>query len=103
MSRRIKFLAWIPIFGMVTLALCLFYKSLKEEISQKKFFIFLFKYGLLAWLVISVIEVVLRLISYKFFSIGDVYISLISNVVGGYIGNFLMFTWVNKNYHKLCF
>lgn len=100
MSKKLNFLAVLPLYGSIILLLWLFIKLIKKEINEKKFTLYFYSCGFAGAIVIALPMLFLK---YQFnFSADQIGIAIIIVlIVGGYLWNLYTFILFNKKWDKL--
>lgn len=102
MSKNLKYLSIIPLYGTCILLIYLFVLSMREKISKKKFvnaFTICAIAGSICWFVTMAIVLIVSktLIVFDFSTVG----LLITMVIGGYLMNAFTFTYLDKKWCSL--
>ncbi|MBE6943656.1 MAG: hypothetical protein E7453_05280 [Ruminococcaceae bacterium] len=101
MSRKLKYLGVIPLYGAIILWFSLFIKVLKQEVDKKKLSKYFWRCGLLGGFIYIALMLGLVAVS-KTVDIKD-YISygiLIVVIIGGYLLNLITFKTLNKHWDE---
>lgn len=103
MNKKINYLAIFPVFGTCIVLFILFIKMMRQEITKKKFYMYMFSCGLFGFLSILITILMLKFINdltnHETFI--NTYGILIGYIIGGYIMNLFTFILVNKHYEEI--
>ncbi len=102
MSRKLNYLAAVPLYGTVVLWLLLFWRVVRQEISKKKFNTYFWRCGLLGGFIYIALMLGLVVVS-KVVDIKEYigYGILVVLVIGGYLLNLITFKTLNKHWDEL--
>lgn len=102
MSKKLKYLSAIPLYGTCILLIYLFVSSLKDKISTKKlyktFFICVGVSAICWYMVVMIMYIISKQFIYYDFNILGIIITMI---VGGYLMNAFTFTYIDKKWDHL--
>ncbi len=102
MNKKLNYLAVLPLLGSTILLIWLFVKALKKQINSRKLFVYFVICSVVAMLIHATALVAELLVAH-----GDIStyqpnaISILIQIIGGYLVNVFVFIFINKKWKKL--
>lgn len=101
MSKKLKYLSAIPLYGTCILFIYLYISCLKNKISKKKtiitFIICAVVSGICFYMVMMILYIISKRTNFDFNHLGPI----ISMIIGGYLKNAFTFVYVDKKWNSL--
>lgn len=103
MSKKMNFLAVLPLYGSIIVLFWLFIKSIKKEINKKRFNLYFYSCGLMGGITIMLLVLFVLFLNYQFnFSDERLIIAIvIAIILGGCLMNLYTFLLLNKKWEDL--